>query len=185
MKVRSVRERGSTLPLLAGVEPAVCSPSARELAQSKTWRPFIAALVLAAWPLASTFAQSYSIDWFTLDGGGGTSTNGQYSLTGTIGQPDAGAMSGGIFTLVGGFWGMIAAVQTPGAPALTVTHSNTAVVVSWPSPAEGWLLHATTNLVSAGSVWTEIPGPYSSNGANLQFTELVPAGNKFYRLHKP
>jgi hypothetical protein len=59
-------------------------------------------------------AQSYSIDWFTIDGGGGTSTGGVYSVTGTIGQPDAGGlMSGGNYTLQGGFWS-IQAVQTPG-----------------------------------------------------------------------
>ena len=34
-----------------------------------------------------SFAQSYSIGWFTIDGGG-TSTGGVYSLSGTIGQPD-------------------------------------------------------------------------------------------------
>ncbi len=66
-------------------------------------------------------AQSYSLDWSTLDGGGGTSTGGVYSVSGTIGQPDAGAMSGGSFTLVGGFWGIVAALQTPGARLLTIT----------------------------------------------------------------
>jgi len=35
----------------------------------------------------SASAQSYSIDWFKVAGGGGTSTNAQYSLSGTIGQP--------------------------------------------------------------------------------------------------
>ena len=30
-------------------------------------------------------------------------------------------MSGGNFTLDGGFWGLVAAVQTPGAPCLTIT----------------------------------------------------------------
>jgi len=34
-------------------------------------------------------AQSYSIDWFTIDGGGGMSTGGVFSVSGTIGQPDA------------------------------------------------------------------------------------------------
>src|SRR5207237_460684 len=42
------------------------------------------------------------------DGGGGTSTGGGYSLSGTIGQPDASSftspMSGGNYSLVGGFW---------------------------------------------------------------------------------
>ena len=58
------------------------------------------ALLLSA--AASVSAQSYNIDWFTIDGGGGTSSGGAYSLSGTIGQPDAGAMSGGAYTLIGG-----------------------------------------------------------------------------------
>ena len=33
---------------------------------------------------ATLHAQSYSIDWFTIDGGGGTSTGGVYSVSGTI-----------------------------------------------------------------------------------------------------
>ncbi|GJQ30511.1 MAG: hypothetical protein HBSAPP03_23950 [Phycisphaerae bacterium] len=49
-----------------------------------------------------------TIDWYTIDGGGGTSAGGAFTLSGTIGQPDAGVMSGGSFTLSGGFW-----VSTP------------------------------------------------------------------------
>lgn len=40
----------------------------------------------------------------TIDGGGGRSGGGALSLTGTIGQPDAGAMTGGSLSLRGGFW---------------------------------------------------------------------------------
>jgi hypothetical protein len=48
----------------------------------------------------------YSLDWWTVDGGGTTSsTGGNYSLGGSIGQPDAGTSSGGTYTLDGGFWG--------------------------------------------------------------------------------
>ncbi len=46
----------------------------------------------------------YVLDWYTIDGGGGTSTGGDYNLSGTIGQPDAGSMSGGDYSLGGGFW---------------------------------------------------------------------------------
>ena len=67
-------------------------------------------LLLAALCASAALAADYSIDWLTIDGGGGTSTNGPYALTGTIGQPDAGAMSGGNFTLQGGFWGVVPAV---------------------------------------------------------------------------
>ena len=48
----------------------------------------------------------YTIDWWTVDGGGQTeSDDAGYTLSGTIGQPDADGWSGGGYTLDGGFWG--------------------------------------------------------------------------------
>jgi len=48
----------------------------------------------------------YDLSWWTVDGGGDMfSTGGNYTLSGTIGPPDAGAMTGGDYTLGGGFWG--------------------------------------------------------------------------------
>ncbi len=52
-------------------------------------------------------AQSYSIDSFTIAGGGGISSGGAFSVSGTVGQPDAGTMSGGSYSLAGGFWDVI------------------------------------------------------------------------------
>src|SRR5213083_3438116 len=96
-------------------------------------------LLLFAVTSTTALAQSYSIDWFTIDGGGGTSTGGVYSVSGTIGQPDAGHMSGGNFSLDGGFWSIIAAVQLPGSPLLRIvlTTTNT-VVVAWSAPSTGF-----------------------------------------------
>ena len=55
--------------------------------------------------LHTALAQDYDIDWHTIDGGGEMwSTGGDYELGGTIGQPDAGALAGGDYTLTGGFW---------------------------------------------------------------------------------
>lgn len=143
-----------------------------------------AVFVLAASAFTSP-AQTYSLDWSTVDGGGGTSTGGVYAVSGTIGQPDAGSMSGGSYTLQGGFWGVIAAVQTPGAPLLSVFRTTTnTVVVSWPLPDTGWRLQATSELVTAGSGWTALPPPYTTNATSLYFVEPVPVGNKYYRLHK-
>jgi hypothetical protein len=80
----------------------------------------------------------------------------------------------------------VTGLAAPGAPTLAVTSTATnTVVVSWPLPATGWLLHATANLVTTGSVWTEIPPPYPTNGTSLYFVEPMPSGNRFYRLHKP
>lgn len=48
---------------------------------------------------------SYAITWYSIDGGGlMTSSGGGYTLAGTIGQPDAGVQSGGVYGLRGGFW---------------------------------------------------------------------------------
>ena len=59
----------------------------------------------------------YDLSWSTIDGGGGTSTGGTFSLSGTIGQPDAGAaMTGGTFTVVGGFWSGGSGDVTPVCP---------------------------------------------------------------------
>jgi len=143
-------------------------------------------IVPLAW-LTAASAADYAISWWTTDGGGSQSTGGVYCVTGTIGQPDAGGpLTNRQYSVTGGFWAVVAALPTPGAPLLSVmrTETNT-VVVSWPAPAEGWLLHATTDLVTGGSVWTEIPPPYETIGNNLFFTEPAPVGNKFYRLHRP
>ena len=52
---------------------------------------------------AAAYAQ-YDLTWNTIDGGGTASEGGGYSLVGTIGQPDAGTLVGGKYTLIGGFW---------------------------------------------------------------------------------
>jgi hypothetical protein len=50
-------------------------------------------------------AAQYGLGWFTIDGGGTTtSSGGPYTLRGTIGQPDAGLLSGGANVVAGGFW---------------------------------------------------------------------------------
>ena len=54
--------------------------------------------------LVSMVGAEYSIDWHTIDGGGGTSTGGAYTLTGTIGQHDAGFSSAEQYEVLGGFW---------------------------------------------------------------------------------
>ena len=48
----------------------------------------------------------YTIDWWTVDGGGQSEPDSSgYTLSGTTGQPDADSLSGGGYTLSGGFWG--------------------------------------------------------------------------------
>src|ERR1017187_7386184 len=107
----------------------------------------IAGLLLA---LPKLHAQSYAIDWYKVAGGGGTSTGSVYSVSGTIGQPDASAnnaMSGGNYSLTGGFWSLISVVQTAGLPNMTITHSGNSVIVSWPDTGS-YTLQQNSNLVA-------------------------------------
>ncbi|MCL4788923.1 MAG: hypothetical protein KJ070_19370 [Verrucomicrobia bacterium] len=133
----------------------------------------------------NALAQNYSIDWYTIDGGGGTSTGGVYSVSGTIGQPDAGAlMTGGNYSLQGGFWA-IQTVQTPGAPFLSITRTTTnTVLVSWASPSTGWTLQQNTNSISSVN-WSNAPGTIQDNGTTKTLIVNPPTGNRFYRLFKP
>jgi len=146
-------------------------------------KSLIVTLALVTWMALSASAQSYNISWYKVAGGGGTSTNGQYSLSGTIGQPDAsGAMSGGNYSVTGGFWAFLSVVQTPGAPTLFISYSANAVTVYWQN-VTGWNLQQNNNLNvplgwSINSSWT------TSNGTNyLNIT--APKGNEFFRLNNP
>lgn len=77
----------------------------------------IVALILASTTMMSmTWAQEGPLDlsWYTIDGGGTTaSSGGEFVLSGTVGQPDAGWSSGGTYTVRGGFWGLRSAVPPP------------------------------------------------------------------------
>ena len=123
-------------------------------------------------------AQNYSIDWHKVAGGGGTSTGGVYSVSGTIGQADASAnnaMSGGGYSLTGGFWSLYA-VQTSGAPLLTITYASNQAVISWPSSATGWTLQTNSNLATGN--W----GNYLGQIVNNSVTNAPLKGNLFFRL---
>ena len=130
-------------------------------------------------------AQQYSIDWHDVASGGGSSTGGVYSVSGTIGQHDAGGpMAGGDYSLTGGFWSLLAAVQMPGAPLLKIflTTTNTAVVY-WPSPSTGFNLRQNTSLGTTS--WVVPSETLNDNGTNKFIIVRPPAGNRFYRLANP
>ena len=115
-------------------------------------------------------------------GGGSTSTGGVYSSRGApIGQHDAsGAMSGGNFSVTGGFWSLISIVQTPGLPNLTITHAGNSVVVSWPDTGS-YTLEQNSNLATAAGWTTNSYSISTSNGTN-SITITPPVGNLFFRL---
>jgi hypothetical protein len=119
----------------------------------------LAATIASAAFLLPASAQQYSINWYKVADGGATSAGGAFSLSGTIGQHDAGGpLSGGNYSLTGGFWAP-ATLQTPGAPQLYIflTATNTAVI-SWTAPAPGWTLRQTPALTGPNGVESTAPG---------------------------
>ena len=62
----------------------------------------IAFLLLAVQAVRA--AGTYTLDWWTVDSGGGTSQGGTYSLSGTVGQAEPGSLNGANYSLVEGFW---------------------------------------------------------------------------------
>ena len=126
-------------------------------------------------------AQPYSISWFTIDGGGGTSSGGIYSLSGTIGQPDANntPMTGGAYSLTGGFWALPVAVQVIGAPTLTISPAAPGQArISWTPATPGFVLRETMSLSPTN--WVN-----SASGATNPIVVPATLPTKFYRLFKP
>jgi len=122
----------------------------------------------------------YSIDWSTIDGGGGTSTGGVYSVSGTIGQPDAGGpMTNSQYSVTGGFWALPTAVQVTGAPTLTIAAAMPSnATISWSPNTPGFVLQETLSLSPTN--WVN-----STSGATNPIVVPVTLPAKFYRLFKP
>ena len=122
-------------------------------------------------------AQDYSIDWFKIAGGGGTSTEENFAVSGAIGQPDAGTLSSGGFILEGGFFPGIIVPPDSGAPTLFIQQSSGNVTISWSPAAPGFVLEETTSLASPS--WS--PAAPGNPTPSIQPTGAA----KYYRLRKP
>ena len=129
---------------------------------------------------STTIFAQYSIPWFTIDGGGGTSTGGVYAVSGTIGQPDAGGpMTNGQYSVTGGFWVLPTAVQVTGAPTLTLipaTPGNATIL--WTPNTPGFVLQEILNLATTN--WIN-----SVSGSTNPIVVPAMLPTKFYRLFKP
>jgi hypothetical protein len=143
------------------------------------WLRWVTPCLLSSAFCLFSHAQPYEINWSTIDGGGGTSTGGVYSLNGTIGQPDAGGpMTGGPYSLTGGFWSL-QAVQTPGAPLLTIQPAGAGqATILWTPDSPGWILQETPGFSPTN--WVN-----SASGSTNPVTVPALGTSRFYRLHRP
>ena len=93
---------------------------------SKRYLNVLLVLSILALVLIATAFADYEMSRSTIDGGGGTSSGGQYIVSGTIGQHDAAYSEGEQYELLGGFW--------PGEPSCFVDFEDFARF------AEYWLV---------------------------------------------
>lgn len=75
--------------------------------------PFAGSMPLMAQEKMAQAQREYRLDWWSVDGGGGVSTGGGFSLQGSIAQPDAGSQRAGSLLLRGGLWSAASATDLP------------------------------------------------------------------------
>ena len=136
--------------------------------------------MLALTAISSSVSAQFSVGWFSIGAGGGTSTGGVFSARGTIGQPTAGAkMTNGQFSATGGFLATPIAVQTPGAPTLNIVPASPGqVTISWSPGTSGFVLQEAPSLSPTN--WVSAP-----TGTTNPVVVPATAPAKFYRLFKP
>lgn len=141
--------------------------------------PFPICLTTGLLAAATAMAQTYTVDWSTIDGGGGSASGGAYVLSGTIGQPDAApTMTGGAFALTGGFWGVFA-VQVTDGPTLNIEYVTPTQIRIWWAPDDpGWILQESANLPSS-MCWSNSPSG-ATNPVGVPASPL-----RFYRVFRP
>jgi len=139
------------------------------------------ALLLGATHFPTTVvAQSYSVDWYKIAGGGGTSAGGTFSVAGTVGQSDAStAMLGGSYALTGGFWSLISVVPAAGTPSLAIRLSGLDVVIYWPNTGS-YTLQQSSDLASGS--WTTSGYTITTVNGTNSITIPSPTGILLFRL---
>jgi hypothetical protein len=155
-------------------QPTPALARVKRTATSKL-RCLLGFLLLVACPLCAQ--AEFSLAWSTVDGGGGTSTGGVYTVSGTIGQPDAGTMNAGNYTLHGGFWSVL---DNSWSPFLSITQVAPGWTrISWtPTNAPGFVLQVTPSL--RPTTWSNAP-----SGASNPVLVPTPVPATFYRLIQP
>lgn len=131
--------------------------------------------------LSSIAVAAYTLDWSTLDNGGGHSAGGAYTVAGTIGQTDTAKLTGGAYAITGGFWSLPELLQTPGGPPLQYLTITGTVYLAWPAPSPGWRLETSTNLTA----WSTVPGTPTLSGNYNLVTPEFSAARRYYRLAFP
>ena len=135
---------------------------------------------------ATAYAQS-SIDWSTLDAGGGAHSSANYVVNFTAGQMDVGStvLNSANYRIIPGFWALEDLGPATGLPELSIAERGLNEVLSWPSPSTGFVLQHTDSLNVLPAAWSDTPGLVSDNGFIKSLTLPHNLSKRFYRLRRP
>lgn len=126
-------------------------------------------------------AQPYAIDNAISGNGGGTSSNSQYTLSGTIAQPASDSASSSGYGLATGFWSAVIPLNKPDAPLLTITKTGEYIVLSWSASAGIFNLEETTDL-NTPITWIVSKAIIEIENDTVTATVLNNGGLRFFRL---
>jgi hypothetical protein len=142
--------------------------------KNRFYKSLMMGALLLTGSLPALHAGSFSVPWFVVAGGGGTTTNGAFSLSGTFGQWDATELpaTNGIFSLANGFWTYPRPGQSllPGNVLLSDTFTSNAVNASlWTVSGSSVTESASGVLISNavandGGVLTSLPFAVNATG---------------------
>jgi hypothetical protein len=122
----------------------------------------------------------YTIESSAINGGGGKSQGGRFTVEGTIGQPVVGISNGGRYQIDGGFWGGVQVVQVAGLPQLRIAKAGDTIVISWEDPENHFTLQESESMIA--SEWSITKRTIQSDGATRHVELIGINGYVFFRL---
>lgn len=104
LRIRDEDDSALANPLNNSITVSPASTGARRLILRRVLvvGAMIVVLLTGTWTAIAQTKRDFSLIWYSVDGGGGTSTGDEFSLRGSAGQADAGLAVGGPFSLSGG-----------------------------------------------------------------------------------
>lgn len=128
---------------------------------------------------AATASAQYTIDWRSMDAGGGSGSAGTFAMNGTLGQTDAATGAAGGLVFLGGYWSLLG----DPIPLLRIFRFKGDIILAWPDPSVGFVLQATPDLTPAD--WHDVAITPDIVEGEKQVIWGPPAGHHFFRLRRP
>lgn len=135
------------------------------------------------WLLGGIFAGAlqYAIAWTAA--AQSSSSRHSHPLAREVKHSGAGELTGGVYSLEGGFWAIAVANDSPNVPLLRIglTPTNT-VLLTWSAQAVGLVPERNDLLISSN--WVALTNAGSVVDGENQVVVAVPPGNSFFRLQR-